>query len=357
MKKSLVLFLGVLLLTIGLLVSCQGKTGAASGAASPQAASGGPDYGPKLELTFGSSSAATDITTQGMQLFKKNVEERSGGMITINLYPASQLGPSLEQVEMVSDGSIDLFIEANFLTNFGVDDAQAGGGFFMVKTPEEYVAVVSSPLYQKWYDDFRTKNNIRIVEYNWYRNWASTISRTPIRSLEEFKGKKIRVPPSQTTIRNFTALGAAPTPVAYNETMLALQTGTVDGAWLTQDAMYSMGFYEVAKHVWEMRSLRDCLYTYMNEDRYQSITENQRKLILDALHESGDFYTAAAVEILNTNKRLMEEAGCTFYPISDADWNECEARIYKVQDDLEAGGAWSKGLNQQIRAVLANARK
>jgi TRAP-type C4-dicarboxylate transport system substrate-binding protein len=178
----------------------------------------------------------------------------------------------------------------------------------------------------------------------------------PIRNLEELRGKKIRVPPSETTIRNFTALGCAPTPVAYNETMLALQTGTVDGAWLTQDAMYSMGFYEVSKHVWEWLSLRDNLYVYMNEDRYQSLTENQRKLILDAAHESGEFYTNAAVEIMVRNKKLMEDAGCTFYPISDADWNECASRIAKVQDETEASGKWTKGLNQQIRDIIAAVR-
>jgi TRAP-type C4-dicarboxylate transport system substrate-binding protein len=277
-------------------------------------------------------------------------------MITINLYPASQLGPSLEQMEMVSDGSIDLFIEGNLIQNFGMDEMQAAGNFFSVKTPEEYEALVGSPLYLKWYDEFREKNNIRVISWNWYRNWASIISRMPIRNLAELRGKKIRVPPSETTIRNFTALGCAPTPVAYNETMLALQTGTVDGAWLTQDAMYSMGFYEVAKHVWEWLSLRDNLYVYINEDRYQSLTENQRKLIVDASHESGDFYTAAAVEIMETNKRLMQDAGGTFYPISDEEWNECSARIEKVQDETEASGKWARGLNQQIRDIILAAR-
>jgi TRAP-type C4-dicarboxylate transport system substrate-binding protein len=156
MKKGLALFLGfsIVVSVLILFAGCKGRSQA-------QGSSGGGDngYGPKLELVFGSSSAATDITTQGMQLFKKNVEERSGGMITVNLYPASQLGPSLEQVEMTSDGSIDLFIEANFLTNFGVDDANAGGNFFTVKTPEEFVALVSSPLYQRFYDEFLEKNN------------------------------------------------------------------------------------------------------------------------------------------------------------------------------------------------------
>lgn len=326
----------------------------AGGDAAREAAGADTDYGPEIALTFGSSSAAQDITTQGMEVMKKIVEERSSGKIKLNLYPASQLGPSLEQMEMVADGSIDLFIEANFVSTFGVPDSNSSTGYFQVKDRSQFRKVVESDLTKEWYAEFLRLNNTRIIANNWYRNWASIISKKPIQTLEDMKGLKIRIPQVEISIRQWASTGCTPTPVAYSETLLALQQGVVDAAWLTQDAMYTMGFYEVAKYIFECRSFTDCLMIYMNEDRYQSITPAQRDLILTAAYEAGEWYSNTATDALARNNKLMQDAGVTLYQISDAEWEKFSAVLSAARDQFEAEGMWSKGLNARIQQIINN---
>ncbi len=84
-----------------------------------EAADGAADYG-SLELTMGSTGAADDISTQAMTYMKEYIEEkvrRSHYRQHISILPA---GGGTDQLEMTGQGSIDLFLEANFMTSNGV---------------------------------------------------------------------------------------------------------------------------------------------------------------------------------------------------------------------------------------------
>ena len=74
----------------------------------------------------------------------------------------------------------------------------------------------------------------------WLEKWNSVVlaegafctqnlwSKTPIRTIEDFKGKKIRVNNTESA-HLLNALGAKPTPIAWGEIPSALQRGLIDG--------------------------------------------------------------------------------------------------------------------------------
>jgi TRAP-type C4-dicarboxylate transport system substrate-binding protein len=97
----------------------------------------------------------------------------------------------------------------------------------------------------------------------------------------------------------------------------------------------------------------DSMVTSINEDRWQSLTANQQNLLVECLKESGDFYSNSNGDVLARNKKLMEDAGCTFYPISDEDWDTLAKTINDLRDQMEAAGIYPPGLNQRIRDIVA----
>ncbi|MDO5551949.1 MAG: TRAP transporter substrate-binding protein, partial [Lachnospiraceae bacterium] len=196
------------------------------GGAAPESgsdSSGGEiDYG-SLELTMGSTGAADDISTQAMTYMKDYIEEKSGGAIKVNTFPSSQLGAAVDQLEMTGQGSIDLFLEANYMTSNGVNEAKVGSLTFTYGSKEDYRKVNESELTQQWKDKFCELNNIKIIANNWYRNGTALVSNREIRTVEDMKGLKVRIPPVDITMECFSELGMNPTPIAYNESLLALQ--------------------------------------------------------------------------------------------------------------------------------------
>jgi tripartite ATP-independent transporter DctP family solute receptor len=90
---------------------------------------------------------------------------------------------------------------------------------------------------------------------NGFRN--VTTSTKPVKTPDDLKGMKLRVPAAPMLSGLFTALGASPTPINFNEVYSALQTKLVEGQENPLAIISSARLYEVQKycsltnHVWD----------------------------------------------------------------------------------------------------------
>lgn len=342
---------------IGLLViaavlsmgACKGKEASSQAAAG----TGGIDYGPAISLAVGSSSAAEDLITQAMGEMKRLIEERSGGKITMELFPASQLGPSVEMMEMVSQGSLDMMIEANYLTNFGVNNAAVVSVPFLYNSRDDFHRMINSSLMKENFDEFLKLNDVRVIAWNWDRPWAIVVSKKPVRTLEDWKGLKIRIPPVEMTIQGWRKLGVAPTSIAYNETMLALQQGVVDAGFIVEDAAYTMGWYEATKYLIQSNQIIDALFLYFSEKTYQSMTPVQRELLVKCAKDAGDWYSAGTQAAVDRAYGAMKAAGIEVIPIDQQEWRRWSEIVAPIGDEFEAAGKWAPGLYARLKRILA----
>jgi tripartite ATP-independent transporter DctP family solute receptor len=76
-----------------------------------------------------------------------------------------------------------------------------------------------------------------------------TNNRQPIVKPDDLKGIKLRVPGGTWRVKMFKAYGANPTPLAFSEVFVALQTGAMDGQENPLAQIYSARFYEVQKYL------------------------------------------------------------------------------------------------------------
>ena len=362
-NRSLLLAM-IMLVSSSLLYGCGGNKETEAPAKAPKAesavetdaktdetGSSGVDYG-SLELTMGSTGAADDISTQAMTYMKEDIEEKSGGAIVVNTFPSSQLGAAVDQLEMTGQGSIDLFLEANFMTNNGVTEAKVGSLTFTCTSKEDYRKINESELCEGWKDKFCELNNIKVIANNWYRNGTALVSNREIHTVEDMKGLKVRVPQVDITMESFSEVGMNPTPIAYNESLLALQQGIVEAIWCTEDAAYTMGFYEVAQYLIELNSYFDSMYVYMNNDLYNSITDVQRDLIVEAALEAGKYYSELADEALVTNVAKMKESGIEVISLPPEEVAKLQAPMEAMADKYEAAGEWPVGTYDEILEIL-----
>lgn len=332
--------------------AAQAADDAASGAGGEQSADGAVDYG-SLELTMGSTGAADDISTQAMTYMKDYIEEKSGGAIIVNTFPSSQLGQAADQLEMTGQGSIDLFLEANYMTSNGVDEAKVGSLVFTITSKDEYRRLNESELTKQWQDKFCELNNIKIIASNWYRNGTALVSNREIHSVEDMQGLKVRIPQVDITLDCFQTVGMNPTPIAYNESLLSLQQGIVEAIWCTEDAAYTMGFYEVAQYLIELNSYFDAMYVYMNNDLYNSLTDAQRDLIVEAAHEAGVYYSGLAEDALAESVAKMKEAGVEVITLPEEEALKLRDQMRGIADRYEAEGVWPAGTYDEVLSIIS----
>lgn len=316
---------------------------------------GGPDASgdPVMKLRWGSTLAAEDLVTQSLVRAAGLAYERSGGTIDITVYPASQLGDAVAQIEMCMTGSLDMFSETHsYLSSYGVPDAGCNEVLFLTRSLDDFARLVGSDLFKGWTDAFLAQTGIRTLSANHIRPAVQLACNTPVRAVADLKGMKIRTIQNISQLASVSALGASPTPIAYSEVYLSLQQGVVDGTLNTLDAMYTMGFYEVVDYM----CILDCSYNtvccWINDAVFQKMTEAQRRILTEVCNECGDWYREQMAEVVSQYVDLMSETTevITYSEEEKAGFYDTAAG---VMAGLEADGTFSQGLYAQLMEVFA----
>ncbi len=176
------------------------------------------------------------------------VEKDSGGRIKTEVYPASQLGSIPRQIEGTQFGSIQCeIVPPEFMA--GIDDR-----FQLLAAPG---LVESMPNGRKLTEDPEVLKLMLGLGANKGLHGAGLfvalpsylISRTPVRHLDDLKGKKIRVLASEFQIKAFERLGATPVAMSLGDVLPAIQQGTIDGAISGMVVFTSMSYQDAAKYI------------------------------------------------------------------------------------------------------------
>ena len=252
-----------------------------------------------LSLTLGSARAEDKTYVMKVtlptindtpHLFAKNfaaaVERDSGGRIKSEVYPASQLGSIPRQIEGTQFGAIQA---ANIPPEFfvGVDErfeVMAAPG--LVDSMKHGQRLASDPAVLKLMLGLGADKGLHGVGL-YIAQPSCIISKTPIRHLTDFKGKKIRVFASQFQTVAFNRLGATPVAMTLGDVLPALQQGAIDGAIAGIGVFVNMHFHDAAKYVTETNQPAIFIILEVSKKWYDSLPRDLQQIVdRDGLSES-----------------------------------------------------------------------
>jgi len=308
---------------------------------------------PVIKLSFGGTAAADDLITKGMEMVSELAAERSGGTIVINVFPASQLGDAVAQLESMIGGGQDMVIEAqgSYMQQYGVKNA-AVNSFGLVGTQETLAKELESEMWKEFEAEFKEINNVETLANNWIRQPTVIACKKPLKTLEDFRGVKLRVVPSATTTAVYEALGFSPTPVAYSETYLSLSQGVIDGTIASYDAMYTMKFHEVAPNLTKYGNSCTNVAVWINGSRYDGMTPAQQQILKEACREAGDWYMQASNDIMKEYEDKMVSAGVTIIEVDDAFVEAANKLLCDVAYAYEAEGKMREGIYDELAKLV-----
>ena len=356
-KKISSLLAVIIVLAMMLSLSACGSSGDTETAASDETTgqgSGDVSTDPKVTLSFGSTSSAEDLITQAMQMVADTCAEKSGGSIEVNIFPASQLGDATAQLESLSSGGQDMFIEsqASYMQTYGIADAGACS-FGVVSTQERLAALIDSDVWAEWEQQFLDTTGIATISNNWIRQETVICSKTPLESIDDFKGVKIRTVSSETTIAVYNALGFSSTPISFSEVFLSLQQGVVDATFGTKDNIYTNSFYVEAPYILMWGPSCTNLGVWINNAKLESMTDAQRQILIDACNEAGEWYTSAANEQTEGYVEDMVASGATLTYLSDEDTDAANNILVELGRSYE-GSKFSEGIIDRILEAVGD---
>ena len=194
------------------------------------AAAGGDGTYQTIELTMAVNGTDNQIDARVGDYFAQLVSERSGGNVTVAVFPNDQLanGNASRVIEMIASGSVDLAAYAT-CTLAVVDEklpvATIPWSFEDYAEAREVIDTTGKDYYA---ERLAMKNMTYLGSFhNGFRQ--ITNSKHEVRSPEDMTDLKIRVPGSVVYMGFFRALGADPTSMNWSEVFTAIQQGTIDG--------------------------------------------------------------------------------------------------------------------------------
>ena len=268
---------------------------------------------------------------KGLLKFKEIVEEKTDGAITVETYHSGQLGDDRTMTEALQLGSQEVTIPstaplANFVPEFSVYD-------FPFLFPNEEVAdkVLDGKVGQKLLKKLDDQNLVGLAYWeNGFRN--VTNSKHPIKTVDDFKGLKLRTMENDLHLDAFRALGANPTPMAFTELFTAMQQGTVDGQENPYATIYLQKFYEAQKYVSNTNHVYSPFVFLMSKEFYDGLTEDQQKIVKDAAVEAGKYERKLNREANDKYLKDLQKEGMVYTEISDEEHAKMKKLVQPVID-------------------------
>ena len=308
-----------------------------------------------IELKFASwVSPVHGHHTQVLVPWAKMIEEKSAGRLKVVLFPGSTLGKPADHADLIKNGIADMgFISPGYTP----------GRFPLVSAAELPLLFKSgkgaSLAMWSLYDKHMKKE---FAGYKMLWIWVHPpgqfhLGKKQVKVVEDLAGLKIRA--ATPILTNMVrALGATPVSIAAPETYNALERGVVDGTVFPWEAIASFKLAEVLRYHAVVNLYASPLVTLMNEQKYQSLPPDLRKIIDDLSGAWGAEFTGAAWDRNEIDGiEAAKKVGATIYTVPAEERQRWAAKLKPVEEEwLKSMEA--KGLpGQQVLTDLRDAIK
>lgn len=297
MKKWVGVMLAVSL-TAGMLAGCNEGGNAPEGAAGSTGAQAAPEAGAVVPgetftMQIGHAQATTSARHQSLLLFEKMVEEKTGGGVQVEIFPAGQLGNETEMTEAVSMGTLQAVRggELEYLPQITMLSLP-----MLCDDLEEVRTLCYSDFVKDMLSDVESQHNMKVLAVGDDSGFRQITNNTrPITSPADMEGLKMRTVLEVIDL-SMKAFGASTVSIPFTDLYMALKTGVADGQENPVALIDSQKFYEVQKYC----SIVDYMFCaevmYVNLDWWNSLPADYQSVL-----------TECSREMMDENSRITDE--------------------------------------------------
>ena len=183
----------------------------------------------------------------GLLAFKEYVEERLGDKYEVQIFPNEILGSAQKAIGLTQTGAIDFVVAGTANLETFADVYEIFSMPYLFDSEDVYKTVMEDSDYMEQVYESTDEAGFRVV--TWYNAGTRNFyAKTPIRTPEDLKGKKIRVQQSPASVSMVNSFGAAAAPMGFGDVYTAIQQGVIDGAENNELALTNNKHGEVAKY-------------------------------------------------------------------------------------------------------------
>ncbi|MDR7079768.1 TRAP-type C4-dicarboxylate transport system substrate-binding protein [Neobacillus niacini] len=229
------IFLSIILLSFVVLLAACGKSSSES--------SGGDEV---YEFDFNIQPPAVHNYAKTVKNWAEYVEKETDGRIKINIYPSAALGPYESVYEDIAGGVYDIgYANPSVQDDTMLFPLSIGELPFSLSDPFDKRKIIEK-FNQRFLSD-KYDDNVTFLSFTGSDPYH-IVSKTPIKSLTDLKGKKINGIGDE-KVQLVNLWGGSPVSLSQADLYEALERGTVDSVIYPAIGSIGFSFYEVAPYL------------------------------------------------------------------------------------------------------------
>ena len=276
-------------------------------------------------------TAIAGLEHQGLHWFEREISRHTNGAITLNTLGTVQFGPVHEQIDLLLNGEIDLFVEE--LVHFD----QIAPALKQLNLPycfasqEKRQAFLRSDYFKANVTNVLLDKGIRCLNPRW--NWSRglervIISNRPIITPRDVKGLRVRIYKSELLKRFWKKMGAIPVFVPYAEIRQAIDSGKVDAVPLSKELLYRQELCRNARFITNLGDLARIMGIFITEKKYLSFSPEMQNCLKNACDSAGDIFSMNVKSAEEKNENLnMSCYGAVYLKVDLEPWRVETLRI------------------------------
>ncbi|MEK0084618.1 TRAP transporter substrate-binding protein [Benzoatithermus flavus] len=280
-------------------------------------------------IKFAAQNQKGHPQVMGMEKFAELVEQKSGGKISVKLFPGGTLGGDVQTISALQGGTIEMSVMNAGLLSGNVKEFAVVDLPFLFAKPEEADAIMDGPIGQRLAGMLPEKGLVGLAYWELgFRNLTN--NRHPVTKAADIAGLKIRTLQSPIFIDTFNALGANAVPLPFPELYTALETGTVDGQENPFTLIETSKFYEVQKYATETRHVYNPQIVLVSKKFWDKLNADEQKLLQDAAVEARDYQRKVSREAAAKAVENLKAHGMQIDTLPEAEFEKIRETLAPV---------------------------
>jgi len=302
-------------------------------------------------LRISTPGSADEWQSKALQAFKREVDQRLPGQLDVQLHYNGTLFAQGTEIEAMQRGNLEgALISPQDVANLIPEYSIFTAGYLM-RDPAHLDAVYDGEVGAEYKARVAKELDLHIVQSQ-YLGTRHVILRQvrEIKTPADMKGLKLRMPGSETWQFLGSALGASPTPLAFEEVYLALQTGTIDGLENPLPDAIAAKFYEVTKEVVLTGHMVANVFFTLSSGFWDGLAPEQRAAI-----EAAELAAKKVNDegVIATEKDAAGFFGGKGVRVTTPDVAAFRGQVQKRFLESKFATAWPKGMLERINKVAA----
>ncbi|WP_119166027.1 TRAP transporter substrate-binding protein [Algihabitans albus] len=289
------------------------------------------------ELKFGHVGAPGSLFAVSAEHFAEQANGRLPDGWSVAVFGSSQLGKDREMLQKLKLGTIDFALPSTVMSSvtpeFGLFEMP-----YLVKD-RDHMRLIEAEVVQPTLLPAAEREGYKILALweNGFRNITNNAK--PINTPDDLQGVKLRTPNGEWRVNMFRSYGANPTPMAFSEVFVALQTGVIDGQENPLAQIASAKFNEVQDYLSMTGHVYTPAYVTVSANHFTKLPEDVQSVLMEVAQETQDFVyeTAAQMDI-----DLLDQLKAGGMQVNEPDkqaFIDASASIYEAFAEQVDGGA------------------